>query len=484
MFATGVVLLACSGFVVHAGQTEPVGIENVTASPQAQPNEPAKTSLAPTPIDPAPIDIPVAPQVPQYGTDPLLGLVPLNEFAPRPYAPDASGLRSVEECCRIGTTSQQPALSRFFHGNMIEMTKEAVLTEIRIELDFNFQADLTFVVYRLNQGATEFTPIFVQPTTQNGVGLGMYTVDLVVPLTLTPNMNAGVPVATLFLVGIGWDEAQSITFSRDTVNGAQSFCRGEALGYWGLGQVPPAPPLGTIPDLNVSIFSGAVLVMDLCFEIPPGACCTGASCSVVEEANCTGTFTAPGVACEDVSCPLPLGACCQPPDTCIFTNQFDCEGNFGGLFDPTETCDIPNPCAAPFGACCFFDGTCGDDMAEPDCTAMGGAYDGDFSVCAAANCPATGACCLLGAGCLQLESALDCTSFGGVSFQGLGTHCFDAVLFPLDPCADTVLGSCCRYDGTCDNNVEKFDCETPLLGQTPGIWTDGGDCNVQMCDVL
>ncbi|GJM23891.1 MAG: hypothetical protein DHS20C16_03060 [Phycisphaerae bacterium] len=422
-----------------------------------------------------------------YGTDPLIGLTDLREVTPRPY--DFEGglgaLRAAEECCPIGVTSQQPSLSRFFHGNVIEIEEEAELTEIKVELDFAFQADLTFVVYRRDMGATAYTPIFVQPATRNGTGLGLYVFDIPGGLTLTPNLNGGVPQPTRFLVGIGWDEAQSITFSRDSVNGAGPFCRGEALGYWGINQTPPAPPLMNVPDLSVSIFTGAVMVMELCFEVPPGACCNGTSCSVVDEAACTGVFSEPGTTCDDVECPLPQGACCVPPDTCIFTNEFACESDFGGTFDPTETCAIPNPCAEPFGACCFFDGTCGDDLTVSECTDLGGSYNGDYSVCSSANCPATGACCLLETGCLQQESASECTSIGGVSFQGLGTHCQDEPLFPLDPCDDTIIGACCRYDGTCEDGVEQFDCETSQLGQTPGIWKgQGTDCSVQTCEVL
>ncbi len=425
--------------------------------------------------------------VAEYGPDPLIGLTDLPDASPRPYdyTGDPEFLRAAEECCPIGITSQQPALATFFHGNVIEIEEEAVLTEIQIELDFNFQADLTYVVYRRDMGATAYTPIFVQVAAKNGTGLGLYTLDIPSGLTLTPNLNAGVPQPTRFLVGIGWDEAQSITFSRDNVNGDGPFCRGEALGYWGINTAPPAPPVGSVPELSVSIFSGAVMVMELCFEVPPGACCDGNVCSVVDEAACTGTFSEPGTSCDDITCPLPQGACCVPPDTCIFTNEFACANDFGGTFDPTETCAIPNPCAEPFGACCFFDGTCGDDLTVGECTAMGGTYNGDFSVCSATTCPETGACCLLESGCLQQESAGDCTSIGGVSFQGLGTHCQDPPLFPLNPCNDTVLGACCRYDGTCEDGVEEFDCETSQLGQTPGIWKgEGTSCDVQTCDVL
>ncbi|HNO76914.1 MAG TPA: hypothetical protein PKN33_02550 [Phycisphaerae bacterium] len=468
------IVLTASAMIANASDPD--------AKPQDRPLESIQASIAPT------VDlVSENDTVSEYGTDPLIGLADLRDVSPRPYDfdQDIAGLRAAEECCPIGVTSQQPALSRFFHGNVIEIDEAAELTEIKVELNFNFQADLTYVVYRRDAGMTAYTPIYVHPTTKNGTGLGLYAHDIPGGLTLTPNMNAGVPQPTRFLVGIGWDEGQSITFSRDTVNGAGLFCRGNTLGYWGINQSPPSPPLGTVPNLSVSIFSGAVMVMQLCFEIPPGACCNGTSCSVVNEADCTGVFSEPGTSCDDVECPLPQGACCVPPDTCIFTNQFACENDFSGTFDPTETCAIPNPCAEPFGACCFFDGTCGDDLSESECTALGGSYNGDYTVCSTATCPETGACCLLQSGCLQQESAGECTSIGGVSFQGLGTHCQDAPLFPLNPCADNVLGACCRYDGTCEDGVEQFDCETSLLGQTPGIWKgQGTSCDVQTCDVL
>jgi hypothetical protein len=76
------------------------------------------------------------------------------------------------------------------------------------------------------------------------------------------------------------------------------------------------------------------------------------------------------------------------------------------------------------GACCRTDGTC--FIASPaGCTAVGGIYRGNGSVCATANCPQppTGACCL-STGCSVLTQA-QCTAQSG-TYRGNGTACATA----------------------------------------------------------
>jgi hypothetical protein len=64
----------------------------------------------------------------------------------------------------------------------------------------------------------------------------------------------------------------------------------------------------------------------------------------------------------------------------------------GVAYSVTLTCD--GPC--PVGACCFFDGSCTQEI-QPDCEAAGGEYQGDGVTCDVANCvpicgPGAGPC--------------------------------------------------------------------------------------------
>ena len=75
----------------------------------------------------------------------------------------------------------------------------------------------------------------------------------------------------------------------------------------------------------------------------------------------------------------------------------------------------------PRGACCASDGVCTDALLLDECTALGGVYLGDDSLCADSSCGA-GACCLDASSCLDNVSDWYCEEFGGV-FRGVGTDC-------------------------------------------------------------
>jgi spore coat protein A len=84
----------------------------------------------------------------------------------------------------------------------------------------------------------------------------------------------------------------------------------------------------------------------------------------------------------------PTGACCaldgscsvvlDPGTTCVSPDVYQ------GV---SITCD-PNPCLQPTGACCIADvaGTC-NEATEPACVTAGGTYQGEFTTCAAVECP-------------------------------------------------------------------------------------------------
>ena len=68
----------------------------------------------------------------------------------------------------------------------------------------------------------------------------------------------------------------------------------------------------------------------------------------------------------------------------------DLWGNAGSAVYYDDFSLLPAP---EFGACCLTDGVClGDDVSAADCDLLGGEYQGDGSICAAAECPNIGEC--------------------------------------------------------------------------------------------
>ena len=122
-------------------------------------------------------------------------------------------------------------------------------------------------------------------------------------------------------------------------------------------------------------------------------------------------------------------------------------------------------CEPGSGACCLDDGTC-TEATQAECSALGGAYQGDDTSCALVNCPVPeGACCLSNNNCLILDEA-SCDLLSG-TWQGAGTDCNG----PLCP-----RGAACLPDGSCVENVTQL--EADLLGGTfLGVGTTCADAN-------
>jgi hypothetical protein len=87
------------------------------------------------------------------------------------------------------------------------------------------------------------------------------------------------------------------------------------------------------------------------------------------------------------------------------------------------------------GACCLTDGNCLENQTLVDCQALGGAYQGDNSLCTPNPC-ATGACCLADTSCIEDISMGDCEAQGG-EYQGDGSTC---PLNPFDITGDGIVG--------------------------------------------
>lgn len=90
--------------------------------------------------------------------------------------------------------------------------------------------------------------------------------------------------------------------------------------------------------------------------------------------------------------PTPTGACCIGASCSVLTAD-DC-ATLGGTYQGDNAVCAPNPCAPPNPSCCYPDGHCEDNILESDCTDAGGASFGIFPI---HNCADQGdiPCCVV-----------------------------------------------------------------------------------------
>lgn len=220
-------------------------------------------------------------------------------------------------------------------------------------------------------------------------------------------------------------------------------------------------------------------------------CCGGVCCDC--DGNCDGGTTQedceannnqwiPDVNCSDDPPPcseIPTGACCDGADCTIKTEL--CCGNDGGVYQGDDTTCDPNPC--PTGACCVGE-VCTIET-ETHCTELGGTYQGDGTDCDPNPCGGgdTGACCqaeISGGGplCGNGFTALTCAEVSGI-FYGVGSDCNTlpgrgCCCIYRDPCQcgeySGVTQDCCELSGGIFTAVGSAEC-----GDTHGAccWTDG-----------
>ena len=115
--------------------------------------------------------------------------------------------------------------------------------------------------------------------------------------------------------------------------------------------------------------------------VPTGACCVGATCTVLTSVQCaaqSGTYQGDGTTCSPNPC---VGACCVGA-TCTLQLEADCL-TLTGTFRGYGTTCTPNPCV---GACCVA-GVCTDAQLAADCATANGDYLGDGTYCSANICP-------------------------------------------------------------------------------------------------
>ncbi len=150
----------------------------------------------------------------------------------------------------------------------------------------------------------------------------------------------------------------------------------------------------------------------------------GLDAFVINSFSCDGTET---------------GACCYTDGSCLVQTADDCSAA-GGTYEGNDTVCDPNPCPQPEGACCLADGSCVIRTIAL-CNASAGTYQGDGTDCDPNPCPQpTGACCYEDGSCL-VQTEADCIAAGG-AYEGNDTVC------DPNPCPQPT-GACCYEDGSC-----------------------------------
>ena len=212
-----------------------------------------------------------------------------------------------------------------------------------------------------------------------------------------------------------------------------SFCSNDSddyygkafIGHWS-GLAPYLDPQGTnqqsVDTLNPN-------------NLNTGACCWLGNCYQVEEENCNnvdGDYQGLGTTCGSVDCanPDPTGACCTGT-TCSISSQANCSGTYLG--DDTDCSD--DPCAPdPTGACCV--GTTCVITTEAGCS---GSYKGDDTTCSGSSCLA------------------DTDAFSGLAYSIVGQNLVDDAEPTWTVDVYAVLGDGCRLDAVAgDTSTTKM----------------------------
>lgn len=384
------------------------------------------------------------PQLPAAG-DPEAGNEMIIVVDPAQAAQTAAATAGAG-CEPIGDFTQQFTFASRFRGNVYRMSENRTLTEFKIQLAINGTVDLYFSIHKADEpGGTTFSRLAGWSdivVTASGTG----TAELYSSGTVDVTLEAGED----YLIGAAWG-TPAITYGRDVATYPMSFEFGEVRGSGALSLAVDQPP---VPEqFTTSVFAGGAYSMEICLSARTGACCVDSSpCAEMTQFDCLDTpgaeFTAEGISCEGITCPLPHGACCVGAN-CFTDNPYSCEA-LGGVYagDDTTCEDVPSPCD-PTGCCC--NGVEPDDgVTQSECEAAGGIYQGDDTVCAELELPCdVGACCVGPPEFCFDDTGPNCDASGG-AFAGAGTRC------DTDPCSPR--GACCT-DTTCTDGMTQSECE-------------------------
>ncbi|MBI3835107.1 MAG: hypothetical protein HY287_12325 [Planctomycetes bacterium] len=219
-------------------------------------------------------------------------------------------------------------------------------------------------------------------------------------------------------------------------------------------------------------------------NIPKGACCgtTAGDCTTVTKANCTSNrvYAGDGTSCGTAGICPGFGACCQPNSAnpcqdkvtrsyCELINGSDIYYN-----GDTTTCQDPDVSCDQRGSCCTADACL--NVLESDCNALvpPGHFKGARSSCD--QCNLRDSCCRLDGTCQDNVLQSECSGPGEIyGTNGSSDVCF--VTFGCSP-----RGACCTPDGQCLDAQSSADCSGVQGALYAG---DGSTCdqNANLCKI-
>jgi len=216
-------------------------------------------------------------------------------------------------------------------------------------------------------------------------------------------------------------------------------------------------------------------------------------------------------------CDLPLGSCPEDVNSdhivavgdllAVIAEFGDCgDGTYRPAADVDGDCCVTvsdllaivgtwgNDCT-PIGACCMDDGSC-SEVSVDACGELSGAYHGDDTTCAQANCPQPAACCFDDGTCQMFPATL-CADLGG-GHQGAGTDCASTEC-PVAGAGDECSGALVAHVGAnafetnsatpSDNPPDESQCSGTYLdwNNSADIWfrfvpSQSGSMHFTTCD--
>jgi len=213
--------------------------------------------------------------------------------------------------------------------------------------------------------------------------------------------------------------------------------------------------------------------------------CVSSGCAEIRSSgisDCGEPEDCVGACCSGSECPTELQQ--GPGGSCTETELSNCTGCFYGC--DTTCCPAGvRSVVDPTGACCMTDGTCLDTLHPDDCTALGGVYAGDDTLCADDSVCHQGICCM-GDSCTEGVPKNDCCFAPAV--WSSSTSCTDDPTCSVETyvCDDQgLIGACCAVDGTCSMTTQKICSSDNWLEGTLCVDNPCGslcvDCETSVC---
>jgi len=215
-----------------------------------------------------------------------------------------------------------------------------------------------------------------------------------------------------------------------------------------------------------------------------GGCChlDGTCVGNVVASQCTAPDDVFGEAgCGTFPCPV-RGACCEASGACTIKTSSGCTSGGGTFTAPGVACDDT---VCDVGACCLVEDPACAALPAAVCAADGGVFEGDGEVCAGA-CSESGLACDTDADCrkCRLAAEISCTMDADCPkfcINQVGQPACNSVndclvppcegACPVQTCDSPrcARGACCTPDGGCLDNVIPSQCAGAADDFRPGL---------------